>query len=1049
MPPHLPRKRLRTPSPEAGNGAKKTTKTTKTSTPNGVVPARKSTVFEDLDTVGKRRSAEKTKSALQKMVDDDDSSSLSSLSDSDVEFEDVPSAKRQKTGAQSKDDSEDEDDEDEDIEFEDVPGHAPQPEAEPVISGDLELTLYSNRHVPLAASEMFKKGPSKREKHIRNVTHCVHVQFLLWHNAIRNSWLCDPEVQATMISHLTPRLWEEVERWRTNSGLDKDQEAEEKTAPTAKAGTRGKAATKGKTTRSKGKQTPSKPTRDWSSAAGKLENGTPDLSHGDPLFRLMKSLSSWWKQRFTITAPGLRKKGYMDVRRLAKWRVAFEEEEHDPEKCGERINDIEDFRMLARKCEGSRDVGAQLFTALLRGIGLETRMIANLQSLGYGWSKSEEADEEKTSGDASTNGTVTPVKEAKKPKAAAKTRKTPARPTSRRTRKSDKDALKMDLDESDEYLEAISDDSDDDSVVDVTADYKKPRPAPKIYDKDLDFPLYWTEVLSPVTKKWLPVDPIVKSVIGTNRELVESLEPRGAKADKAKQIMAYAVAYCQDGTAKDVTVRYLRKQIFPGRTKGSRMGVEKVPIYNRQGKVKRYEKFDWFKFALSGYVRGTLKYPVTELDQWEDATDLKPAVPEKKEVKEGEETLQYYKSSNEFVLQRHLRREEALLPSAEPVKVFRNKVKGGRVEEEDVYLRKDVVSVKSAETWHKQGRAPILGAEPLKHAPYRAATTNRRREIAEAEARTGEKVLQPLYSEEQTDWIIPPPIENGVIPKNEYGNIDMFAEHMCPEGAVHLPYRGGPRVCKRLGIDYAEAVVGFEFGHRMAVPVIQGIVVAEEHEEKVLEEIEKDEAERKRKEDEKRRKAALGMWRKLLMGMRIAARIEKEYGHLEDKQTRDSNDVPGMEDDDAGEGGFMKMSEQDEDMAGGFLPEGYDEEEPDEPKRTSTYFSGDHGGDGIDTLEVDHGEPVEKPRDFSGLAVSRYHEKDGEDEDDGQGGDEEDEEKEEEEEDIKPPKRTQRKVAKPKAKAKPRATNRRRTRRKQVESSEEDEDEDDDFELSD
>ncbi|ETS83607.1 hypothetical protein PFICI_05483 [Pestalotiopsis fici W106-1] len=1046
MPPHLPRKRLRTPSPEGGNGAKKAGKSSKSSTPNGVVPPRKSTVFEDLNTSDKKRSADKTKSALQKMVDDDDSSSLSSLSDSDVEFEDVPSAKRQKVDAQSVKESDDEDD-DEDIEFEDVPNHEPQLEVEPVISGDLELTLYRNSHVPLA-SEMSKKGPSKREKQIRNVTHCIHVQYLLWHNATRNSWLCDPEVQATMISHLTPRLWEEVDRWRTNSGLEKDDAVEEKAAPTSKSGARGKSTTKGKTARSRGKQPASKSTRDWSDAADRLENGVPNMSHGDPLFRLMKSLSAWWKQRFTTTAPGLRKKGYMDVRRLAKWRVAFEEEEHDPERFGEKIHNLEDFRTHARKCEGSRDVGAQLFTALLRGIGLEARMVANLQSLGFGWSKSEEADEEKAVGDASTNGTATPIKtNAKKSQAAAKTRKTPARPTSRRTRKNDKDSLKMDLDDSDEYLEPISDDdSDDNSVVDVTADFKKPKAALKIYDKDLDFPIYWTEVLSPVTKKWLPVDAIVKSIVGTNRELVESLEPRGAKADKAKQIMAYTVAHSQDGTAKDVTVRYLRKQLFPGRTKGSRMGVEKIPIYNRHGKIKRYEKFDWFKFALSGYVRGTLKYPVTELDQWEDATDLKPAVPEKKEVKEGEETLQYFKSSKEFVLQRHLKREEALLPSAKPVKVFRNKVKGGKVEEEDVYLRKDVVAVKSAETWHKQGRAPVLGAEPLKHAPYRAATTNRRREIAEAEARTGEKVLQPLYSEEQTDWIIPPPIENGVIPKNDYGNIDMFAEHMCPEGAIHLPYRGAVRVCKRLGIDYAEAVVGFEFGHRMAVPVIQGVVVAEEHEDKVLEEIEKDEAERKRKEDEKRRKAALGMWRKLLMGMRIAARIEKEYGHLEDKQTKTIVDLRGSDEDDAGEGGFMKMSEHDEDMAGGFLPEGYDEEEPgDQPKQTSSYFSGAHDAEGVDTLEVDHGDSVEKPRDFSGLAISRYHEGSPEDK-----GDEEENNEDMEDEDIKPPKRAQRKVAKPKAKAKakPRATNRRRTRTTQIKSSEDDDD-DDDFELSD
>jgi xeroderma pigmentosum group C-complementing protein len=80
------------------------------------------------------------------------------------------------------------------------------------------------------------------------------------------------------------------------------------------------------------------------------------------------------------------------------------------------------------------------------------------------------------------------------------------------------------------------------------------------------------------------------------------------------------------------------------------------------------------------------------------------------------------------------------------------------------------------ETWHKEGRAPIDGEEPLKRVPYRAATTNRRRELAEAELASGGKVLQGLYSRAQTNWIIPPPIQNGVIPKNSFGNIDLYVD---------------------------------------------------------------------------------------------------------------------------------------------------------------------------------------------------------------------------------------------------------------------------------
>ncbi|KAI0200017.1 Rad4 transglutaminase-like domain-containing protein [Astrocystis sublimbata] len=1005
MPPHMPRKRLRSPDGDKPKANIKLTPVAKPST-------RKQTLWDDLDSASKKGSAEKTRAAIQQMHedDDDDSTSLSSLSD--TQFEDVPAPKRQKTSHDDSDDAED-------MEFEDVPSHEQQTQLGPEPEmGDLELTLYQdNRPTPLA-SELGKKGPSKREKAIRIATHCIHVQFLLWHNAVRNSWLCDQEVQAILLSHLPPRLWEEFDRWRRSSGLEVP---ERPSKPAARVQ---------KTTKGKGRQRSNQPTRDWSEAADRLEKGVPDMSQGDPLFRLMKGLVSWWKQRFRITAPGLRKWGYMNARRLGKLRAAFEKEDHDEERFGERISNIDEFRQRALDCTGSRDTGAQLFTALLRGLGVEARVVANIQSLGFGWSKVEEADEEHQQHESSKK----PDQPKVKTKATKGRKAADIKPARRQTRKSDKEALKMDLDESDEYAEPIDDSEDDSSIVDVTANMIPKKPVAKLYDNDLEFPHFWTEVLSPITNKYVAVDPIVKSVVGTNRDLVESLEPRGGKADKARQIMAYCVAFSQDGTAKDVTIRYLKKQIFPGKTKGVRLSDEKIPVYNKSGKIRRYEQFNWFKSVMRGYSRGDKRHPITEADEMEEAVDLKAAQPQKRKIKEGEETLQYYKSSKEFVLARHLKREEALLPNAAPAKVFRNKGKGGKVDEEDVYLRKDVVPVKSAETWHKQGRAPFDDAQPLKHAPYRAATTNRRREIAEAEAATGQKVLQPLYSFEQTDWIIPDPIVDGKIPKNEYGNIDMFAEHMCPEGAVHVPYRGAVRICKRLEIDFAEAVVGFEFGHRMAVPVIQGVVIAQEHHEHLLEELEKFEAERARKEDEKRRKAALSTWRRFLMGLRIAERIHQDYGHLDE-----SVDVLGHE----GENNNDAMDDaHDEDMAGGFLPEGYEEEEEDvleksEPRQTSGFFATnepyDEDNEGEDPFEVEyHGNATENNTEQSQEAVA----------DDALNG--------EPESDFEEVTTTTLKKAAPKPKSKVRQSTRRRTRRKLVEPSDEEDDEDDgDFRLSD
>jgi xeroderma pigmentosum group C-complementing protein len=949
MPPFLPRKRLRSRSPEAGPSqpAPKSKGKVKsiTTTP------RKATLFDDLDAgVGPKRSVGRSKAFLEKLAaSDDDDGSPSSLSED--EFEDAPKAKWQKMDDGS-------DDEDEDIEFEDVETNpAPAPSGLP--SGDLELTLTRNTRVSITNPFGTKKGPSKIERQIRISTHQVHVQLLMFHNAIRNSWCCDKELQEILFRQLPPAIEEQVERWRSNNGLMRKKDEVLK----------GKGKSKAKDT--KGKNADAYRGREWDEPAAIVKDDEVDMKGGDRrLFGLMKLLVNYWKARFRITSPGLRKLGYMSLQILDEESKSFREDEHDPERHGERIRDIGEFRDHAKAMEGSRDVSAQLFTALLRGVGMEARLVANLQPVGFGWSQTEEAFEENPrklgkikspvkldpiSSAEDDSGSDEPApkpapkgkgKEPSKKGKAAKSNTNPGRkPGSRHSRGSGlKDAPINFSDSEEDFVES------DDSVIDVTLPKKRILPSLP-YDKDLPFPHYWTEVLSPITNTYTPVDPVVLVVIGDNQANLARFETRGTKSEKAKQVTAYIVGHSPDGTAKDVTTRYLKQHQWPGRTKGFRFPIEKVPVYNRKGKVARYEEKDWFKTVMSGYVRGTRKCPRTEIDDHEDATDLKRKKAEKKVVEEGKETLQSYKSSEEFVLERHLRREEALVRSAKHVKMFTVKGKGEDMTEEKVFLRKDVVNCKSMETWHKEGRAPKPGEEPLKRVPYRAATTNRKRELAEAEHANGEKMLQGLYSMKQTDWIIPPPIENGIIPKNSFGNIDLYVDSMLPEGAVHIPMRGTMKICKRLEIDYAEAVTGFEFGHRMAVPIISGVVVAEENYEAVMDEWQKDEAERVRKEDEKRRKATIFAWRKFLMGMRIIARVREEYGDVNDDNVdvlnpwtnKRGKEVDADADADA-EAQKIIMDQRDEEMAGGFLPDGFNVEEPEEEHHRS-FFPVAHEGD--------------------------------------------------------------------------------------------------------
>lgn len=765
-------------------------------------------------------------------------------------------------------------------------------------SRDLELTLDKRAYVEsLTDVQNKKKGHSKIERQIRVSAHCMHVQFLLFHNLIRNGWSCDKEVQTTLIDQLPKFTMAQVEKWRRVSGLYQTNET-----PLVKEKKHG----------AKDSLQDSN-SRDWGSAAKKLEDGTPDVSRSDPLINLLKILTGYWRKKFTITAPGLRKQGYKPLPRLEAEIEAFKSNPYDAEKHGERLESIQDFRNCAKKCEGSRDLGSQLFTTLIRGLGIEARLVASLQPIGFGWGKVEEAT----------------VNEANKLDGPCLNSDAIFSPSDKRVTTPRQKTLRRDSNLNGPkygHLYSLENDNsaeshlrEEESVVRATPPTAL-RNSKKHYDQDIQFPTYWTEVISPIRSEIYAVDPHVlcPPVISTSQEHLALFEPRGAQADKSKQVLAYVIAFSTDGTAKDVTRRYLKRHLWPGRTKGFRLPPEQVPIHNSQGKVMHYEEYDWFKTVMSGYMRTQAMRTI--LDDLEDAKDLRPLEDETEKTNETPETLQSYKASAHFVLERHLRREEVILPGSKPVKTFLYR-KRHNAKEEPVYHRSDVLTCKTSESWHKAGRQIKHGEHPLKMVPVRAMTLNRKREVEEAEREGGEKLKQGLYALDQTEWIIPPPIENGNIPKNAYGNMDCFVPSMIPQGAVHIPLNSTAKICKRLGIDFAEACIGFEFGKQRAVPVIQGVVIAEEHRDLVMDEWDKDEEERRRKSDSKREKVALVAWRKMLVGLRIMKRVREEYGgadgHLREEMNPFTNkkNRPSREPHGNNEAG----NEVGENLAGGFV----------------------------------------------------------------------------------------------------------------------------------
>ena len=112
------------------------------------------------------------------------------------------------------------------------------------------------------------------------------------------------------------------------------------------------------------------------------------------------------------------------------------------------------------------------------------------------------------------------------------------------------------------------------------------------------------------------------------------------------------------------------------------------------------------------------------------------------------------------------------------------------------------------------GRSVKEGNQPLKMVKVRAVTLQKKRAVEMAIADAGEgadadSVQQGLYAEWQTSLYIAGPIVDvskriscpnipladryicrllqGKVPKNDFGNIDLYVPSMLPEGGVHIP----------------------------------------------------------------------------------------------------------------------------------------------------------------------------------------------------------------------------------------------------------------------
>jgi xeroderma pigmentosum group C-complementing protein len=180
----------------------------------------------------------------------------------------------------------------------------------------------------------------------------------------------------------------------------------------------------------------------------------------------------------------------------------------------------------------------------------------------------------------------------------------------------------------------------------------------------------------------------------------------------------------------------------------------------------------WWRRTMRLYA----KEWISDVDQIED-TELAAA-----EAREPmPKNIADFKDHPTYALERHLRRNEVLLRTQEIGKVAAGRdpsVPGGK-RLESVYRRRDVKVARSADAWYRMGRDVKMGELPIKVAPPKP----RGDAMDDDETQAGTN----LYSIDQTELYESPPCVNGQVPKNSFGNIDLFVPSMVPDGGVHIP----------------------------------------------------------------------------------------------------------------------------------------------------------------------------------------------------------------------------------------------------------------------
>lgn len=385
----------------------------------------------------------------------------------------------------------------------------------------------------------------------------------------------------------------------------------------------------------------------------------------------------------------------------------------------------------------------------------------------------------------------------------------------------------------------------------------------------------WIEVWNPEEKRWFPVDIYEGHVCISNpsRDLRISM-------GRIPPYMLEDSTVADDKTKQHDPAETIRRRSTRKRKRSASIGIDKRQVHRHDlapslfchtvavengmvTDVTRRYMHSWPEIrqgraagdAFVKCVEAMGREPVSV----EEHSAVECEVKEFEKLSEDEPiptTLSMIQKHPRYVLERHIKKYEVIFPK-DPVVGFLN--------DEPVYLRENVHLLHTKDRWIRQMREVIEGEKALK----------------EVKSKNGTDATVGLFGKWQTKPLQIDKVVDGKVPRGVHGNVDLWTEEHLPAGGTHVNMAFAKQAARKLNVDFAPAMTGFELRRGRSVPKIEGVVVASEKADIVRDAARELERAAKEREDKRLRMAAEEQWNKLLRKMHAREKVRLKYGNPE------------------------------------------------------------------------------------------------------------------------------------------------------------------------